>query len=340
LALSDKLQIFLITYNRTEKLEKTLSCLAESPFAPCFNTILDNASTDGTPEVCDIYKSSFPNLKILRREKNIGGCANFMEAFSAPCQGYKWILCDDDYFDLPAAEELIGLINEGFFDVIMAGSPGLKKTDYGYAGKALDLIARGSRFYFTATFLPGLIFKSSLLDDRSIMEGYDILHYLWPHIPFVHQLVSENRSVKVLSRPLVQRGFSEPPENIGRSVFYSWCRSCCVIKDSLWRERAIRQFYDGRFFLRSLFALTEDLRRGALKRSQLFFLIENLPAGLFSLRLSLIPLLFYPAWLLGINLRFSNALSNFRLGRTGYVGNSGKVNFWKQLEKIFGKCGQ
>ncbi len=177
------------------------------------------------------------------------------------------------------------------------------------------------------------------MDDRSIMEGYDILHYLWPHIPFVQKLVSENRSVKILSRPLVQRGFSDPPENIGRSVFYSWCRSCCVIEDRRWRERAIRQFYEGHFFLRSLFALSEDLQRGALKRFQLFFLIENLPPGLFLLRLSLIPLLFYPAWLLGINLWFSSALSNFRLGGVGNVRNSGRVNFWKQPEKISGECG-
>ncbi len=140
LVLSDKLQIFLITCNRAEKLDKTLSCFAESPFAACFNAILDNASTDGTSEVCDKYKALFPNLEILRREKNIGGCANFMEAFTAPCKGYKWILCDNDYFDLSVAEEFIELINEGSFDIIMAGSPGLKKTDYGYAGKARDLI--------------------------------------------------------------------------------------------------------------------------------------------------------------------------------------------------------
>ncbi len=339
MALSDKLQIFLITYNRADKLEKTLLRLAESPFAPCFASILDNASTDRTPEVCEQFKTSFTNLKLLRREKNIGGCANFMEAFSAPCKGYKWILCDDDYFDLTVAEELIGLIEEGSFDVILAGSPGLKKKDYGYAGSAPVLIAGGSRFYFTATFLPGLIFKSSLLDDDSIMRGYDILHYLWPHLPFVHKLVRENRSVKILSRPLMQRGFSDPPENMGRSVFYSWCRSCCAIDDTAWREKAILQFFDGQFFLRSLFALTEDLQRGALKRSQLFYLIENLPRGLLGLRISLISLLFFPVWLLGINLKFSSAMSNLRLGRARFVGKSEKTTIWKQPKKISGGCG-
>ncbi len=302
------MQISLITCNRAEKLEKTLATLADSDFAPCLEWIYDNASTDRTSEVCEAFASSFPNLNVKRRPKNIGGCANFMEALAAPVRNYKWVLCDDDHFDLNVSEELIGWINLGQYDVILSGSPGMTKEDLGYAGSIGDLVENGSRFHFISTFLPGLIFRHSLLDESCLEQGYDILHYLWPHMPLVEKFVREDRSVKVLGKPFVHRGYTQPDWVLDRSLFFCWCRSACVIPNGFRRESIIRQYFTNFFFLRSLFTLTKDLQNGYLSRSQLVYLIENLPQHLFILRLCLAYLLFYPKWLLNLNIRFSNSL--------------------------------
>ena len=308
MALSDKLQISLITCNRAEKLRKTLATLADSPFAACLEWIYDNGSTDRTSEVCESFSSSFANLKIIKRKKNIGGCANFMEALTAPARKYKWVLCDDDHFDLTVSEELISWINSGQYDVILSGSPGMKKEDYGYAGSIVDLIARGTRFYFISTFLPGLIFKHSLLDDNCLKKGYDILHYLWPHMPLVDKLVRENRTVKVLGKPLIHRGYAQPEWVIDRSLFFCWCRSACVILKGDRRESAIREYFENCFFLRSLFTVTKDLQRRYLSRAQLVYLVENLPRRMLILRLCLALLLLYPNWLLKLNTKISSSL--------------------------------
>ena len=59
------LEIFIITYNRREKLQKTLNQIFDinSPVRNFDIKIIDNSSNDGTGELCAEYKKRFHNIK-------------------------------------------------------------------------------------------------------------------------------------------------------------------------------------------------------------------------------------------------------------------------------------
>ena len=61
MSIKDKLQIYLITYNRKIQLEHTLKQILakDSPIRNFDITILDNASTDGASELIDEYCQNF-----------------------------------------------------------------------------------------------------------------------------------------------------------------------------------------------------------------------------------------------------------------------------------------
>ena len=66
----EKLDIFLITYNRAPYLKRTLEQIfsAESPVKDFPITIIDNNSTDGTADVIKNFQADFPNI-IYKKNK-------------------------------------------------------------------------------------------------------------------------------------------------------------------------------------------------------------------------------------------------------------------------------
>src|SRR4051812_15580028 len=97
------LEIFIFTYNRAESLKRTLLQLAAEPVRSCRITVLDNHSTDATPEVCTGARNFLPNLRHIRHSKNIGGLANYLRAIEVAEAKYTWVICDDDSFDFTKA---------------------------------------------------------------------------------------------------------------------------------------------------------------------------------------------------------------------------------------------
>ena len=57
--IEEKMEIILITYNRSKYLDNTLNQFLNSPFKNCKFTVLDNCSPDNTPEICAKYENYF-----------------------------------------------------------------------------------------------------------------------------------------------------------------------------------------------------------------------------------------------------------------------------------------
>ena len=79
----NKLELFLITYNRKDKCKKTLETILadNSPLKGLPLTVLDNASTDGSSEVIETFAKKFANVTHIRHPKNIGGNANITRSY-------------------------------------------------------------------------------------------------------------------------------------------------------------------------------------------------------------------------------------------------------------------
>lgn len=113
------LEVFVVTYNRADYLRETLASIASQTLKGCRITILDNASTDKTPEVVESFKAH--GMIYSRASHNGGGMANFMRAQSLASTAYAMVLHDDDVIHPQYLERALQGLNR-FPDVALITS--------------------------------------------------------------------------------------------------------------------------------------------------------------------------------------------------------------------------
>lgn len=199
--IKDKLQIYLITYNRKEKLKFTLNSILDesSPIRDFDIMILDNASTDGSSELIEDYCKNYPNIKHIRHPHNIGGNANIVRAFEmgANCgKEYVWVLCDDDKYDFSNWQELEEAINKKY-DIIGVADylfPNPKdKTNPAYQIPQL-------------TFVPAGIYRTELITSDVLINMYDCILTMFQQTCLSIDVINKKGSIYFLSKPLVFNG--------------------------------------------------------------------------------------------------------------------------------------
>ena len=197
----NKLQIYLVTYNRKKKFHETLDTIlaSNSPIKDFDITILDNASTDGTSELIQEYCSKFPNIKHIRHNVNIGGNANICRAFEigASCsKDFFWVLCDDDKYDFSNWNEVEQRIEAN--DDIICVCDYICDTNEKKHNLAHQI--------FQLTFVPAGIYKSSLITDDVLINMYDAIITMFQQSVICIKSINEHKKIHVLSKPIVFNG--------------------------------------------------------------------------------------------------------------------------------------
>jgi len=114
----------VVTYNRRDLLEDCLAALQAQSSTVDHVLVVDNASTDGTP---DLVRERYPDVELLEMTANEGGAGGFHEGMKAGTeQGWDWLwLMDDDTIPTPdALERLLGALDklDGLPEPMMLGS--------------------------------------------------------------------------------------------------------------------------------------------------------------------------------------------------------------------------
>jgi glycosyltransferase involved in cell wall biosynthesis len=93
-----RLSIGLPVYNGEEYLAEALDALLGQTYSDFELIISDNASTDGTQEICRSYAAADPRIRYVRLRRNIGAAPNHNFVF-AESRGelFKWASHDDLY---------------------------------------------------------------------------------------------------------------------------------------------------------------------------------------------------------------------------------------------------
>ena len=94
-----KVSIAMPAYNCERYIAQSLESLLGQSYGDFELVISDNASTDGTEELCRHYAAADKRVRYVRRTENIGGPGNFRYVYSL-CSGeyHKWSTADD-YWD-------------------------------------------------------------------------------------------------------------------------------------------------------------------------------------------------------------------------------------------------
>ena len=93
-----RLSIGLPVYNGEEYLAESLDALLGQTYEDFELVISDNASTDGTQDICLQYAAKDPRIRYIRLPRNIGAAPNHNYVF-AECRSelFKWASHDDLY---------------------------------------------------------------------------------------------------------------------------------------------------------------------------------------------------------------------------------------------------
>lgn len=234
-----KLEIALITYNRCVFLDKTLDQLSNSPFCNSKITIFDNHSSDDTPKVCRKYQDLFPNLSIVRRNKNIGGGPNYLRAIEASTSTYTWVICDDDDYDFSDCEDVFDAINKESSDLIWVSNEHMGAWEHGLQTTTRELMSMGAKYYPALSFVPAIIFRTQLFDSECLIEGYCHIENSYPQFYFIHKSILNNFSIYVAKNAIITRGTVCSTGLTPFSQYSDWVKCCRVVSERTIRDRAV-----------------------------------------------------------------------------------------------------
>lgn len=244
--IDNKLEILVITYNRSKELDNTLKQLLSSPFSRCKITILDNCSPDNTPSVCARYEKLFPNFRIVRHKTNIGGDPNYLRAVELSDATYIWILGDDDSYDFSDCDDVFDIIRNENADIICVGYSGQLAWESGFMATSRELVRRGSRYFYIVGFIPNIIFRRSLFDYECLYNAYRNIMNLFPQLVLANKSLENNSSVYIAKNKIVHR---DPRNKAGFSPLFhllAWVNSCQMIKDKKLRRKVIYEIFDNK----------------------------------------------------------------------------------------------
>jgi GT2 family glycosyltransferase len=92
--------IAIPTYNRAgQYLRTALESALNQTYEPTDVVVVDNCSTDHTPELIRSYQADHPTLRYVRNAENVGPFRNFQRCLAAARGSYFLMLHDDDCID-------------------------------------------------------------------------------------------------------------------------------------------------------------------------------------------------------------------------------------------------
>jgi len=222
------LSIVIITYNRCSFLDKTLSQLANSPFCECPIWILNNASTDATLDVCKAWSSIFPCFHVITHKFNIGADANILRAYEYGDSYYKWILCDDDELNFDCVDDLLDVIRNKRYDLIRVTTvnvPGVITAERGTCRTLGSLLEdKKSLSFFSFGFVPGIIFRSSLVNSQ-VKYGYLHLYTRYSQLFVLLRSFNPQTQVYTTAHVIIVRGSAESSSIFGFEIYTYWLQS-------------------------------------------------------------------------------------------------------------------
>jgi glycosyltransferase involved in cell wall biosynthesis len=226
----------LITFNRAKELAATLEQWAAGPGAAANLLVLDNASTDGTPEVVASFRARMPNLAYVRNVCNLGGAANILRAVEHGTGEYLWIIGDDDRWYLDDVSELFQVLREGAADVVRLGW--LVQEGRGRRVPARELAAGEPLFFPSLSMISATIFRRRLMID-SLPLAYQGASDAYPQlVPLLRAFEEGELAIHSLTRDLIVHTPSDRPGYFLGDLewFACWFRTSRFLRSARWRR--------------------------------------------------------------------------------------------------------
>ncbi|MGI8983239.1 MAG: glycosyltransferase family 2 protein [Acidimicrobiales bacterium] len=117
------------TYNREQGLVRAVESVLAQTHVPIDLVICDNASTDGTAQLCAELAARHPNIRYVRQDCNVGATGNFNRVFSEARGPYFMWLGDDDWIDVGYVAACLAALEADPSRALVAGTPVYHRAD-------------------------------------------------------------------------------------------------------------------------------------------------------------------------------------------------------------------
>lgn len=133
-----RVSIGLPVYNGEAYLGEAIDSVLAQTFTDFELIISDNASTDGTEQICREYASRDPRVRYYRNDENLGAARNFNRVFELSSGEYfKWIAADNS-LEPQFLEKCVGLLDSDPAS-ILAYSHCKQRNEYRKTVRTIDI---------------------------------------------------------------------------------------------------------------------------------------------------------------------------------------------------------
>ncbi len=207
-----KLTVGIPTWNRKQFLASNMEHLIKEIENESEVEILisDNASEDGTQELCQSYQKLYSHVAYYRNPKNLGANFNFQNVIEKAQGAYVWLLGDDDKIVEGSIKEVLRKIKfHPDIDMIVGGCindhsrkrlyPPFLDHDHIFQTEILDA--------YDAIRLAGkistLIFKRASLSHNlpACQKTIESIRTPWPHLVWWLVVLGQGKKVLFLKAP-------------------------------------------------------------------------------------------------------------------------------------------
>lgn len=218
--------IGLPTFNRADSFEKTLRSAIAQDYPNLEIVISDNASTDGTEQICNQLRKEREGVTYVRQEKNLGASNNFMTVLHHARGEYFMWLGDDDWLDANYISSCVAHFLKDTGASIVGGLPKYYIGDrYIYSGITMnftdDSASKRLRNYFRQVKHNGIFYGLMRTDA---VRSKPFRKVLGDDLLFVASFVFSGR-IYTLDQCSVHRrrgGISSQNKALVKSMGLSW----------------------------------------------------------------------------------------------------------------------
>ena len=209
--------ICIPTYNRAQHLANALESIYqqlkhEPQLAQQVEiSISDNASSDATRTVAEMYRLKFPNFTYARNDKNLGADLNYLQVVRNASGEYVWFLGDDDTILPGAIAYVVALVSVHPYDVGGVESVADTKTDIqNQSPYTTDntFITNNPNTYFHKGYCRGLLSSVIIRRDKMLQQitEDDFMEYWLYYEAALKVLGLGESSYFFVTKPMVSTG--------------------------------------------------------------------------------------------------------------------------------------
>ena len=185
------LTVILPTYNIESYLRVCLDSVVNQTYKNLEIIIIDDNSSDGTPEIIKEYAANDDRIKTIFHKENQGPGNTRNEGLDMATGDYVTLMDHDDWQDLTKYEKMMAKANEYDVDFVVCNAneykqnegiytqkPWLKQGSFLSASAIIDLKSWGNKGFFMNSFTPpwAKIIKKTIIDKHQIrFAGGDTL---------------------------------------------------------------------------------------------------------------------------------------------------------------------